>query len=104
MTSFVKNTIVITAGLSRSLSGLRHPPTQVTSTATFLFECLKLSQTELNPDVEFVKCLTQPAAALQPGWKEMERNSLSPFPHSLFISPLSLHFLYQNLSHFVAKC
>ena len=39
-------------------------------------------------------------------WREnekMERDSLSTFPHSLFISSLSIHFLYQNLSHFVAK-
>ena len=35
---------------------------------------------------------------------EMERDSLSTFPHSVCISPLSIHFLYQNLSHFVAKC
>ena len=32
--------------------------------------------------------------------EEMERK----FPHSSFISSLSIHFLYQNLSHFVAKC
>ena len=47
-------------------------------------------------------------AALQPGceemereWgneEEMERNSLSTFPYSLFISSLSIHFLYKNLS------
>ena len=39
-------------------------------------------------------------------WKEneeMERNLLSTFPHFLFISFLSIHFLYQKLSHFVAK-
>ena len=36
--------------------------------------------------------------------EEMERDSLSTFPHSLFISSLSMHFLYQNLSHFVTKC
>ena len=35
--------------------------------------------------------------------EEMERDSLFTFPHSLFISSLSIHFLYQNLSHFVAK-
>ena len=29
---------------------------------------------------------------------------LSPFPNSLSISSLSLHFLHQNASHFVAKC
>ena len=38
------------------------------------------------------------------GNEEMERYSLFTFPHFLFISPLSIHFLYQNLSHFVAKC
>ena len=26
------------------------------------------------------------------------------FPHSFFISSLSIHFLYQNWSHFVASC
>ena len=30
--------------------------------------------------------------------EEMERDSLSTFPHFLFISPLSIHFLYQTLS------
>ena len=30
--------------------------------------------------------------------EEIERDSLSRFPHSLFISPLSIHFLYQTLS------
>ena len=33
--------------------------------------------------------------------EEMERDSLSTFPHFLFISSLSIHFLYQKLSHFV---
>ena len=36
--------------------------------------------------------------------EEMERDSLSTFSHFLFISSLSIHFLYQKLSHFVAKC
>ena len=36
--------------------------------------------------------------------EEMERDSLSTFPPFLFISSLSIHFLYQKLSHFVAKC
>ena len=36
--------------------------------------------------------------------EEMERDLLSTFPHSLFISSPSIHFLYQNLSHFVPKC
>ena len=36
--------------------------------------------------------------------KEMEKDSLSTFPLFLFISSLSIHFLYQKLSHFVAKC
>ena len=36
--------------------------------------------------------------------EEMERDSLSTFPHFLFISSLSFHFLHQNASHFVAKC
>ena len=36
--------------------------------------------------------------------EEMERDLLSTFPHFLFISSLSIHFLYQKLSHFVAKC
>ena len=31
--------------------------------------------------------------------EEMERDSLSTFSHFLFISPLSIHFLYQKLSH-----
>ena len=35
---------------------------------------------------------------------EMEGDSLSTFPHFLFISSLSIHFPYQKLSHFVAKC
>ena len=30
--------------------------------------------------------------------EEMERYSLFTFPHFLFISPLSIHFLYQTLS------
>ena len=37
-------------------------------------------------------------------WREnenMERDSLSTFPH--IISSLSIHFLYQKLSHFVAN-
>ena len=40
-------------------------------------------------------------------WREnekTERDSLSTFPHFLFISSFSIHFLYQKLSHFVAKC
>ena len=36
--------------------------------------------------------------------EEMERFSLSTFHHSLCISSLSIPFLYQTLSHFVAKC
>ena len=36
--------------------------------------------------------------------EEMEGDSLSTFPHFLFISSLSIHYLYQKLSHFVAKC
>ena len=36
--------------------------------------------------------------------EEMERDWLSTFPHSLFISSPSIHFLYQNLSHFFPKC
>ena len=36
--------------------------------------------------------------------EEMERDLLSTFPHYLFISSLSIHFLYQKSSHFVAKC
>ena len=35
---------------------------------------------------------------------EIEKDSLSTFPHFLFISSLSVHFLYRKLSHFVAKC
>ena len=35
--------------------------------------------------------------------EEMERDSLSTFPHFLFISSLSIHFLYQKLYHFGAK-
>ena len=35
--------------------------------------------------------------------EEMERGSLSTFPHFLFILSLSIHFLYKKLSHFVAK-
>ena len=35
--------------------------------------------------------------------EEMERDLVSTFPHFLFISPLSIHFLYKKLSHFVAK-
>ena len=35
--------------------------------------------------------------------EEMERDSRSTFPHFLFISSLSIHFLYQKLSHFVPK-
>ena len=35
--------------------------------------------------------------------QEMERDSLFTFPHFLFFSSLSIHFLYQKLSHFVAK-
>ena len=34
--------------------------------------------------------------------EEMERDSLT-FPHSLFISSLPIHFLYQNLSYFVTN-
>ena len=40
-------------------------------------------------------------------WKEneeMERDLLPTFPHFLFSSSLSIHFLYQKLSHFVTKC
>ena len=37
------------------------------------------------------------------GNEEMERVALSTFPHFLVISSLSFHFLYQKLSHFVAK-
>ena len=117
MTSFVKNTIVITAGLSRSPSRLRHPPTQVTSTATFLFECLKLSQTELNPDVEFVKCLTraglrnplQPCSRAARKWREIHSLLfliLSLFPPSLSISYIKIcHILSQNVKYgtFVSK-
>ena len=33
--------------------------------------------------------------------EEMERDSLFTFPHFLFISSFSIHFLYQKLSHFV---
>ena len=33
----------------------------------------------------------------------MERDSLTTFPHFLFISSLSIHFLYQKLSNFVVK-
>ena len=36
--------------------------------------------------------------------EEMEGDSLSTFPHFLFISSLSIHFLYQKLSPFVVKC
>ena len=39
-------------------------------------------------------------------WKEneeMERDLLSTFPHFLFFSSHYIHFLYQKLSHFVAK-
>ena len=36
--------------------------------------------------------------------EEMEWDSLSTFLNFLFISSLSIHFLYQTLSHFVAKC
>ena len=36
--------------------------------------------------------------------EEKEIDSLSTIPHFLFISSLSIHFLYQKLSHFVAKC
>ena len=36
--------------------------------------------------------------------EEMERDSLSTFPHFLLIYSLSVHFLYQNLSGFDAKC
>ena len=36
--------------------------------------------------------------------EEMERDSLSRFPRFLVIPSLSIHFLYQKLSHFVAKC
>ena len=43
-------------------------------------------------------------AAWQPGCENMERYSLSSFAHFLFISSLSIHFLYTKLSHFVAKC
>ena len=34
----------------------------------------------------------------------MGKDSLFTFPHFLFISSLSIHFLNQKLSHFVAKC
>ena len=33
--------------------------------------------------------------------EEMERDSLSTFPHFLLISSLSIHFLYQKWSYFV---
>ena len=35
--------------------------------------------------------------------EEKERDSLSTFPHFLFISSLSIHFLYLNLSLNVKK-
>ena len=34
--------------------------------------------------------------------EEMERDTLSTFPHFLFIPSLSFHFLHQKLSYFVA--
>ena len=46
--------------------------------------------------------VAQPAAALQPGWKEMERNSPSTFPHSLFISP-SLSISYIKICHILSQ-
>ena len=33
--------------------------------------------------------------------EEMERDSLSTFPHSLFISSLSINFLYQNFLYHI---
>ena len=36
-------------------------------------------------------------------YEEMEKNSPSPFPHFLFISPLSVHFLYQKFVTFCRK-
>ena len=36
--------------------------------------------------------------------EEMERDSLSALSNFLFTSSLSIHFLYQKLSYFVAKC
>ena len=38
------------------------------------------------------------------GNEEMERVALSTFPHFLFFSSLSIHFLYKKLCHFAAKC
>ena len=35
--------------------------------------------------------------------EEKERDSLLTFPHFLFIFSLSIHFLCQKFSHFVAK-
>ena len=35
-------------------------------------------------------------------WRENGQRMMY-FPHFLFISPLSIHFLYQKLSHFVTK-
>ena len=51
--------------------------------------------------------LWQPCSRAARKWREneeIERDSLSRFPHSLSISSLSIHFLYQKLSHFVTKC
>ena len=36
-------------------------------------------------------------------YEEMEKNSPSPFPHFLFISSLSVHFLYQKFVTFCRK-
>ena len=36
--------------------------------------------------------------------EEMERDTLSTFPHFLFIPSLSILFVYKKLSHFVTKC
>ena len=56
--------------------------------------------------------VAQIAASWHPGilaarkWREneeMERDSLFTFPHFLFISSLSIRFLYQKLSYFVTK-
>ena len=35
--------------------------------------------------------------------EEMERNSLSTFPYFLFISSLSIHFLYKKIAAFCRK-
>ena len=60
-----------------------------------------------EPGCEKMKRKWRENEEMERKWREdekMEKDSLSIFPNFLSISSLSIHFLYQKLSHFVAKC